>query len=512
MERVEHSEISMSKSGGRLRAACDSCHQAKIKCSGTALCTACQASQLRCVYSPGKRLGRPKGSKNKKTLMLQTGNKHGKTHDVEDSTGAAQGPDSAQRQHRYQQQHLHNSDSPSLDELDFDYETDNAYGSFDHGTTSSGPYRPPSSPDLISLFDSMDVAYLDATHTNFNAVCAQMRVSFLSGFQSSYVGSESQIQFAQSCTAPRQPAPSHLMPHETPNHEIDHDYGTGTSSAFDDDTSCSAAHALTFPGGRSDPECRLLSCEPPRCSCLQQQVELVYQLCDLQFYQAGSLALDRILQGVQFAQGPWKTLMHCHTCQSQEGEREAYLLLATSIGILLSAIHSLITSFHHNDGVQGIAKAYDGSRVSDTTCSVLVGSYELMGEAKAEVLGVAVRDALEKISPPLLHLWERAGRPRRPSSSDSSGLERIRTPGRNNSSVKSFLSRPASTAAGSQESYHNDCPLSLNASATDVAFLLETLQFTMGVIKGGLSRVSATETSVGPLPLLRHDLGTLPLR
>lgn len=64
--------IKSSEPVGRLRAACDSCHQAKVKCSGETPCSTCQASQLQCMYSPASRQGRPKGSKNKRTLLQET--------------------------------------------------------------------------------------------------------------------------------------------------------------------------------------------------------------------------------------------------------------------------------------------------------------------------------------------------------------------------------------------------------------------------------------------------------
>lgn len=64
-----------STSTGRLRSACDSCHQAKTKCSGRSHCLTCQVSQVRCTYSPGNRLGRPKGSKNRQTWMQEKENK-----------------------------------------------------------------------------------------------------------------------------------------------------------------------------------------------------------------------------------------------------------------------------------------------------------------------------------------------------------------------------------------------------------------------------------------------------
>lgn len=57
--------------GARLRAACDPCHQAKVRCSGDSPCSMCRTSSLRCTYSAASRQGRPKGSKNKRTIMQE---------------------------------------------------------------------------------------------------------------------------------------------------------------------------------------------------------------------------------------------------------------------------------------------------------------------------------------------------------------------------------------------------------------------------------------------------------
>nr|WHS04493.1 transcription factor [Phaeosphaeriaceae sp. CF-150626] len=57
------------KRTGRLRSSCDNCHRSKIKCTGTNPCSACQGFQSTCTYSRGGRLGRPKGSRNKKTSL-----------------------------------------------------------------------------------------------------------------------------------------------------------------------------------------------------------------------------------------------------------------------------------------------------------------------------------------------------------------------------------------------------------------------------------------------------------
>jgi hypothetical protein len=51
----------------KVRSACDICHALKMKCSGGDPCTGCARSKHSCIYSEPNRLGRPKGSKNKKS-------------------------------------------------------------------------------------------------------------------------------------------------------------------------------------------------------------------------------------------------------------------------------------------------------------------------------------------------------------------------------------------------------------------------------------------------------------
>lgn len=52
----------------KLRQACDVCHSAKMKCSGGKPCAGCRDSGYECLYSVSNRIGRPKGTKNKRTL------------------------------------------------------------------------------------------------------------------------------------------------------------------------------------------------------------------------------------------------------------------------------------------------------------------------------------------------------------------------------------------------------------------------------------------------------------
>ena len=52
----------------KLRQACDMCHHAKVKCSEDEPCARCRDNNLHCSHSYAIKAGKPKGSKNRKTL------------------------------------------------------------------------------------------------------------------------------------------------------------------------------------------------------------------------------------------------------------------------------------------------------------------------------------------------------------------------------------------------------------------------------------------------------------
>ena len=53
----------------KYKAACDQCHSSKVKCSGgDPPCKRCADARLHCHYSLAARIGKPPGSKNRKTL------------------------------------------------------------------------------------------------------------------------------------------------------------------------------------------------------------------------------------------------------------------------------------------------------------------------------------------------------------------------------------------------------------------------------------------------------------
>lgn len=58
----------MASQSKKYKAACDQCHNSKVKCPGEfPICKRCSNVALPCQYSLAARLGKPPGSKNKKT-------------------------------------------------------------------------------------------------------------------------------------------------------------------------------------------------------------------------------------------------------------------------------------------------------------------------------------------------------------------------------------------------------------------------------------------------------------
>lgn len=61
-------DIVASSKARKLRSACDSCHRAKVRCSGGLPCARCREFATNCVYSTSARTGKPKGSRSRKTI------------------------------------------------------------------------------------------------------------------------------------------------------------------------------------------------------------------------------------------------------------------------------------------------------------------------------------------------------------------------------------------------------------------------------------------------------------
>ncbi|RYP74299.1 hypothetical protein DL769_004043 [Monosporascus sp. CRB-8-3] len=419
-----------SRPSGRLRSACDACHRAKTRCSGTSPCLSCQVSQTRCTYSPGIQPGRPKGSKNKRTLLLdkERNNEH-TTETREDTSKNCGGADALQwsnpgREHQRQQQ-------PDSMSIEFDREN-GSDTTLTEDFAADGNYNLLFSPNLASLLDSTG-------------------------------GTRAFAALAQP------------LYHALPFDSSDSWYAAGTASSSTDDPTMSTPHSSSLPGGHSWPSGAFAPPESHHCSCLQQHVRLVYQLGDLQDPHAGGPTVDSVLRGVQQAQAPWQSLMHCSRCQSQDNQDGVFLLFATSIRTLLSSVQKLNVSSDHADASHDTTTGRAFSGPPDVAVSV--GSFKLTGEMKAEVISVVIRRALQNITSALLHLWERDGRSRPSPIADHGNGNRA--PGSPNGVLTGI-------STGSQMPLRRGSRPSANLGPEDVGHLLTTLQSTMQAMKQDL--------------------------
>ena len=121
----------------KYKAACDQCHSSKVKCSGgDSPCKRCADAKLRCHYSLAARIGKPPGSKNRKTLerLKNTAPSHSKNE-----------PAATNNQIPTDRSPLSKSDGP-----DRDWETEWI------GSEPQSLFQMPQLPDARSLSPSND--------------------------------------------------------------------------------------------------------------------------------------------------------------------------------------------------------------------------------------------------------------------------------------------------------------------------------------------------------------------
>ncbi|KAJ5895283.1 hypothetical protein N7495_006974 [Penicillium taxi] len=178
---------------------------------------------------------------------------------------------------------------------------------------------------------------------------------------------------------------------------------------------------------------------------------------------------DLVLQGLETAKMTWQCLMRCSELipADDENHREAMLLFAMSIRILLLAVQKLNSTINSHQA----ELCYD--------VAISVGSFELMGEAKAEIIGVVVRRALNAITIALQHVWEIAGQPVIQAASEYGGSPDIPSP-------MSILTSPsAKNDTHSRPRAFSGTP-PMNGFGTEddkITSLLATLQITMKALR-----------------------------
>jgi hypothetical protein len=174
--------------------------------------------------------------------------------------------------------------------------------------------------------------------------------------------------------------------------------------------------------------------------------------------------------------------MRCLKCRTEENNRYVLMLFAMSIRVLLSSVQKLRAAYKRADSAPcGSTTTWQRFPGVPPDIGVSVGSFQLTGETKNEVITLAIRSALREIKAASLYLWECT----RSCSeySESETMSRSRTG--SSASLESLLSIDgnvnAASAGGSR-----DPPTPESLELEDIESLLHTLQRIMGLMKEDL--------------------------
>ncbi|KAI1766592.1 hypothetical protein GGR53DRAFT_202711 [Hypoxylon sp. FL1150] len=428
----------------RLRAACDICHNLKVRCSGTMPCEACAESGASCFYSVSNRLGRPPGAKNKRSASTAEARSSSSASDSsippssrtptmivpppqlmifpEDSTGdrttmgQSRWPlnrptprrlqsDSQTRRSRQRAERLLTSPIASgegnMDSSKVDPKTN------DNTMESGGDMRDLNVSGRIEWDTGVyGLSGLLGGHWNWNA--RPLESSSVESRDSSY--DEMTLDEATGFSA---------MPHRT---------GLNDMQALPTDPTPQmiTAELLDVLAAESGPGPFYPAQPEPspteECSCLRYHTEL---LCALKSSTSGSVRsspkadgsgsgyspLGNIMTTIQEAFKTWRKFIHCPNC-AQNGDQEVLLLS-------LMCARSVLTQ------LEGVTWIGGGNNTPDDTGPTLtLGEFRVEGDEKSTLLHALRSLTLRKIEAVLIRLKEVLERIKRLES----GLEASRLP------------------------------------------------------------------------------------
>ena len=345
----------------KLRSACDACHQGKVRCSGGNPCEMCQGLEAECVYSVSNRIGRPKGTKNKKTL-----DRLGQAaHDGSRSSGASRGESPREA-----------TDAPfsAASTTDFGNELDDwdalslrsSYDPLLSVFDSSGQWARPDSfaADLSNEVRTADsnVAALgglgrcvvcgtefDAEHGLWQAPLGNHDALSYSPPSISQRGSTAGV----ATSAPLAPGDAMSFIYSTPSMGSDassyssyhHVHAGGNATGPTAQRSASASlfsspkrQAQETTSGANLRRASGQDLDGSQCDCLQYHAELLCRLKELQTDQ--STGIDLLLVRAKESVSAWQALLQCRECQ-QGDDQEVLLLSAMSIRVFVRRLQGL---------------------------------------------------------------------------------------------------------------------------------------------------------------------------
>ena len=358
----------------KLRTACDVCHHAKMKCSGGTPCAGCRDSGYECGYSVSNRIGRPKGTKNKRTLDRMSRKRSGAS-DKSDSTQAS--PVLAQTSVAS----LTSSTGTNLVSMDkSSIEPSLATGLDGTSSFSGSEVFGPFSDDLSPWYNFGDFAASSPftqqpspTATFFNE-----EPRSYSSVDSAYVSPAS--LFTNKGDVASLIGPSGLF----------NDMNRETNRNQNITASTSSSHLASST----------------TCNCVRNHAELLYCLKELEQRHAQP-RLDVVLSSAQQALVPWRSIVECRVCR-HDGNQEVLFLSAMSIGTVLRSLESLCSEYYN--GVISGQDNYDQEGaiidVPDGMQSA-IGLYEITGEERMAVKDLLISRILDKMKYTLACFKER---------------------------------------------------------------------------------------------------------
>ncbi|PVH98596.1 hypothetical protein DM02DRAFT_615719 [Periconia macrospinosa] len=375
------------------RTACDSCHRGKTKCSGGTPCTFCVDGGRQCTYSEPSRLGRPKGSKNKRTLekcqAQCQAQEAGETK--QNRAGASQDWLDIQNTidlEQYQKQHQLSQSLPI-----FETSRDGSTG---------GTITPIRTQSDVSVLGDLPMNFFDLL--NGDESTGDRRVS---------LSNNDGVRLPSSHLSPMDPAPSNdtsfqnlygSFERTVPNINPFNNYpattemdmsSTGNGHLFGntqfptsltpqylqnflDDVSMSSPEAVDSSGS---------STSTNACECLDRQVRLLFRMDKVEQSQKKS-SPDVALIAARDAMEQWDNLRQCTVCR-KSGTEGVFLMFVMSMRFLLRALRC---SFAKAAAVGGIDRTTTqqqspSASTEDSTTggyqsnwNVSVGKYEATGE------------------------------------------------------------------------------------------------------------------------------------
>jgi Fungal Zn(2)-Cys(6) binuclear cluster domain len=356
---------------GKLRAACDSCHRAKVKCSGSHPCERCQKMGFHCIYSASNRIGRPKHTRNKKTIERIR-----KLHNSQQNSAVSGAPSALglAGQPTYGTECLDpalskNSKVDELSLLD------------DHNTTLISTDHTAGNDWLLPLAELEAMPGLSQSDENF------FNIKTVPGSAAHGSSEFSKTGSSLDSSSPSQPTPYYyddeLSSSSSSQTGIDFQFPAETDPLTFVDTLVLPPMSQSL--SPSIDRLKHTSLRPRTCKCLQHQANLLVSLKEMSSSQT-QLRIDLALSGISGASGAMRTFLRCDTCWSHHTVAEESLALAVmNTGLVVKILEAQLQGL-----VADNDSGNDGVEVVEIECSIpaRLGTYTA-GPTETRMLSVA---------------------------------------------------------------------------------------------------------------------------